>query len=302
MSWKALALRACVPVGSRFPRPCHWVARRVAWLVWKVRPSARNRVTRNLLPLFDGDHERATRASLAVFRSVGAYYVDLVSLPGLDLDAFDRERIVVENPEYLPVVLREAPTIIVSAHMGNPELAIQVLTRRGRGFAALVEELQPRDFAARMLELRRSGGGVFFEANLSGMKKLLGHIGNGGLAGLVGDRDIAGNGTPVTLCGQRMRVSSVPWEVARRTGATIIPAFSIRLRRGKMLVTLGEPYKVDQTGGRKDAIAEAAQRWAGEFEKQLRRAPAQWYVMEDYWRVHSVTGKQGPPGDEGVRS
>jgi phosphatidylinositol dimannoside acyltransferase len=249
-----------------------------------VRRSAIN----NMLPLVDDDIRRARRASRAVFRSVASYYAELVTLPGTNMVEYDRQSLVVENEHFLAAVMAPEPVVIVSAHMGNPELAIQALVVRGRPFAALVETLHPRDFAEEMLRLRRAGGGLFFESTVSGLKGLLRHLELGGLVGLVGDRDIAGNGVPVTLCGRDVRVSAIPWEIARRTGATVVPAFSLRRRHGTMVVTLGEPFRVAQSNQAAADKAEAAQRWAVEFERQLKRAPAQWYVMEDFWNVHEV--------------
>ncbi len=278
---------------ARQPGASRAIAREAARLAWRLRGNTRQRVIRNLLPLVGDDERRAKRASLAVFRGVAQYYVDLLSLPALDLAAYNRDRLTIANAEYLEAILAPGPVVVVSAHMGNPELAIQALAPRGRTFGALVETLEPRDFAVEMLELRRAGGGEFFESSLSGVKALMRHIEAGGLAGLVGDRDIAGNGIPVTVCERRVQISAIPWEIARRTGATVVPAFSLRQRQGKMLVTLGEPFRVERTGDTSANMARAAQRWATEFERQLQRAPGQWYVLEDFWKVHGI-------GDEGA--
>lgn len=292
MSWKAQALKGGRWAVARQPGTSRAIARQAAWLAWRLRGDARERVIRNLLPLVGNDERRAKRASRAVFRGVAQYYVDLLSLPSLDLAAYNRDRLTIENAEYLEAILASGPVVVVSAHMGNPELSIQALAPRGRTFGALVETLEPRDFAIEMLELRQAGGGEFFESSLSGVKALMRHIESGGLAGLVGDRDIAGNGIPVTLCQRRVRISAIPWEIARRTGATMVPAFSLRQRQGKMLVTLGEPFRVERRGDTSANMAQAAQRWASEFERQLRRAPAQWYVLEDFWKVHGIGDEQ----------
>lgn len=260
------------------------VALTIANAAWRFDARAYERVARNLLPFVDGDAARAKRLSRQVFRSVAHYYVDLLSLPRLDLARFDTENVVIENQDYLETVLAPGPVIVVSAHLGNPELAIQVLSNRGRPFTALVEKLQPRDFAERFLRLRSSGGGHFVESDLAGIRQLLGELRKGGLVGLVADRDIAGTGVTVRVCDRLVRVSSVPWELARRTGATIVPAFSLRRKDGGMVIALGEPFAMTGDAG----LREASQRWATEFEHHVRRAPGQWYVLEDFWTVHGV--------------
>lgn len=300
MSWKATALRAGRYVVAHCPGTSRALARMAATGAWYLLPERRRSVVSNMLPLVDYDVRRARRASRAAFRGVAAYYVDLLGLPGMDLVEYDRDSLVVENEQFLEAVMAPGPVVIVSGHMGNPELAIQALVARGRPFAALVEALQPRDFAEEMLRLRGACGGVFFESTVSGLKGLMRYLQDGGLVGLVGDRDIAGNGIPVTLCGREVRVSGIPWEVARRTGATVVPAFSLRRRHGTMVVILGEPFRVAQSNKAEADKAEAARRWAGEFERQLRRAPGQWYVMEDFWSVHRLRADNEGTNDERV--
>ena len=35
------------------------------------------------------------------------------------------------------------------------------------------------------------------------------------------------------------------------------------------------------------AVREAVEAWAVILERQIRREPGQWTVLEDYWKVHS---------------
>jgi KDO2-lipid IV(A) lauroyltransferase len=246
----------------------------------------RGRVISNLLPACDGDIGRAETEALKAIRNVARYYVDLATLPHRDIDNYERDHITLVWGERLSALSAPGPIIVISAHMGDPELAIQALTVRGRPFVALVEALQPQRVADYLLELRSSAGGTFHEADFGGLRACLDALKNGGLLGMVGDRDLQGNGVGATLLGRQVRLPGGPWELARRTGATVLPVFAARRGMDDMTVFVEEPMRVRKDGDAEEAVREAVAKWAAILERHLRREPGQWTVLEDYWKVH----------------
>ena len=244
------------------------------------------KVTSNLLPACDGDRRRAQREALKAIRNVARHYVDLATLPRRDISHYERDHITLVHGERLQALSEPGPIIVISAHMGDPELAVQALTVHGRSFVALVEALRPQSVADYLLELRSSAGGTFYEADFGGLRACVDALKNGGLLGMVGDRDLQGNGVCATMLGQRVKLPGGPWELARRTGATVLPVFAARRGMDDMTVFVEEPLCVRRDGDAEDAVREAIQQWAGILERQLRREPGQWTVLEDYWKVH----------------
>jgi KDO2-lipid IV(A) lauroyltransferase len=221
-----------------------------------------------------------------VVRHVFEYFLDMATMPQRDMSRFEQDHLEIYHSERLELLRSNGAVLLVSAHSGNAELAIQALTYRGRSFVALVERLEPRDWAAYMLRLRSSAGGTFLEASFGGVRACIETLRNGGLVGVMGDRDIQHTGVCTRLFDRPVRLPRGPWELARRTDALVIPIFSSRKRGDQFRIDVEEPFKVAETEDADADIRAAVERFAGLLERHLRRDPGQWAVLEDYWKVH----------------
>lgn len=280
-------MRVAQPLVCRFPGVFYPLAALVGSVAWSLRRGTRRDVVRNMLPICDGDLRQAKRASRQVFKNVAQYYVDLASLPRLDMSTFEGKHLEIFHAERLEVLTSPGPLVIVSAHTGNAELAIQALTHRGRPFVALVEALEEPDLAAYMLKLRSSAGGAFHEATVGGVRAMLKALKAGEIAGVMGDRDIQDTGLCVSFCGRRVKLPRGPWELARRYGAPVLPVFSARKRADQFRIDVGEVFPVARTDDMERDVQDAAERYARVLETHLRRDPGQWTVLEDFWKVHA---------------
>jgi KDO2-lipid IV(A) lauroyltransferase len=285
---KLWAIRLAAPLVGRLPWLFYPVAAVAGWLAWWAQPGARARVVRNMLPPCDGDPGRARRAGLQAFQNVARYWVDLASLPYRDMATFDRDHLrIIDHGGGIAALERPGPIVVVSAHMGNGELAIQAMNTRGRPFVALVEALQPPALSRKLVQMRSSGGGHFYAADFGGVRHCLEALKRGEVVGMMGDRDIQQTGLAVTLCGREVKLPRGPWELARRTEATVMPVFSTRSWTDRFTVHMEQPYHVACTDDPEADIREAMVRWVAVFEGHLRATPGQWAVLEDFWRVHA---------------
>ena len=281
------ALRVGAPVAGRFPRPAYAVAQTAAWVAWTLRTNARARLEENLLPACDGDRERAREAASRAFRNAARYHVDLATLAYRDHAVYEREHLEIVGEEHVPALFEPGPVLIASAHTGNPELALVAVAQRGRRWVELVEALQPPALGREMARLREIAGGRVVEVDMAGTREALRELRAGGMVALLADRDLAGGGVCTTLLGRRVRLPRGPWELARRSGATVVPLFLSRRGAHDQTVWIEEPFTVPPEGDREEAITAAAQRWADLFGAHLRRDPGQWTVLEDFWGVHA---------------
>jgi phosphatidylinositol dimannoside acyltransferase len=279
-------MRLAQPLMARFPGVAYRLASAAGWLAWTFRRDLRRRVTRNLRPLCGGDRERARREGLQAVQNVARYFVDLASLPRRDMARFEAEHLEVFHAERLEMLNEPDPVIIVSAHCGNAELAIQAIGHRGRPFVALVEAQEPPEWSAYMLGLRTANGAGFVEANSDGLRVAIRALRDGQVLGLMADRDLQGTGVCVELFGQAAKLPRGPWDLALRHNARVVPIFSSRKRRDQFRVWVGEPFTIEAENGREAAIEAAARHYAALLERHLRRDPGQWLVLEDFWRNH----------------
>jgi KDO2-lipid IV(A) lauroyltransferase len=281
------ALKVGAPVVGRFPRLGYALARAAGWAVWRLRGNARARLEENLLPACDGDRKRAREASRRAFRYAANYHVDLATLAYRDHSRYEREHLVVMGEEHVPALFEPGPVLVASAHTGNPELALIAVKERGRRWVELVEALQPPALGREMTRLRELAGGRVVEVDMAGTREALRELRAGGMVTLLADRDLGGGGVCTTLLGRRVRLPRGPWELARRSGATVVPLFFSRRGTHDQTVWFEKPFTVPPEGDREEAIGAAAQRWADLFGAHLRRDPGQWTVLEDYWKVHA---------------
>ncbi len=279
-------LRLAGPIVGRLPWLFYPVAAIGGWIAWWTKPACRENLTRNMLPLCNGDRRRARREGLRAYQNVARYWVDLTTLPYRNMATFERNHIRVVDDGGAKALEAPGGLIVVSAHMGNGELAIQAMTTRGRRFIALVEPLKPPELSKRMLRLRSSAGGLFYPADYGGLRAAIEALKRGEILGMMGDRDIQGSGLCVTVCGRRVRLPRGPWELARREGVTVVPAFSTRSWTDRFVVHLDSPITVGCTGEPEEDIRQAMERWASLFERRVKESPGQWAVLEDFWRVH----------------
>ena len=281
------ALRVGAPVAGRFPRAGYALAQAAAWVLWTLRGNARERLADNLLPACDGDRERAREAARRAFRNAAKYHVDLATLAYRDHASYERDHLQVVGEEHIPALFEPGPLIVASAHAGNPELALVAVAQRGRRWVELVEALKPSALGREMARLREIAGGRVVEADMAGTREALRELRAGGMVTLLADRDLGGGGVCTTLLGRRVRLPRGPWELARRSGATVVPLFLARRGTYDQTVWIEEPFTVPSEGDREEAVGAAAQHWANLFGAHLRRDPGQWTVLEDFWEVHA---------------
>ena len=121
---------------------------------------------------------------------------------------------------------------------------------------------------------------------MGGLRAALEALRRGEVVGIMADRDLHGTGVCVVLAGKPVRLPRGPWELARRTGATVLPMFASRDWRDNFTVTVEEPFHVSCDMDVDRAVSEAACRFAHLLEQQLLAEPGQWTIIEDFWSVH----------------
>lgn len=279
-------MRVAAPIVGRLPAVFYPAAAVAGWIAWRLRPAQRRNLIRNMLPLCDGDRKRAVAQAKLAYRNLGRYWVDVTTIPHREMRTFERDHIRLVNGERLEVLSRPGPVMLVSAHIGSVELTLQAITFRGRPFVALVEDLKSEGLSDYLIALRSSAGGRFYPADFGGVRACLAALKAGQVVGLLADRDLQGSGMCVDLAGRRVKLPRGPWELARRTHATVVPVFASRDWSDRFTVRIEEPFTVPCGRDPETDIRDAIERWARLLEADLRHEPGQWTLLEDFWRVH----------------
>lgn len=285
--WKYILFVVTFRTLGRLPLPALYaIAGLVAAISYYVASAARGNVLDNLRHVMPATTPKRDlrRAARQIFGNVVLYYADLASMPHMDVDHFFRRRLVFHGlDEHLrPAIAEGKGVVIFGAHFGNPELAVQGLIPLGIPVFALTEPQHPR--LSRFLdEIRASKGHQFGAVNVGNVKRVFQTLKRGGVVALMGDRDIRGPKAVLPFCGVETLMPTGPVEVALRTGAAVIPCFSIRKSKYVIEAFIEEPLALGRTGDFERDVESGTLRYLERFERRLRADPGQWAVLEAIW-------------------
>ena len=123
-------------------------------------------------------------------------------------------------------------------------------------------------------------------------RALLAILRQGGIAGFVGDRAFRGTSvTEIPFFGRETRMPSAPFALARTSGAPLAFIFFLRHESGYRVV-LSETFSIGREEPRETTIREAAQRWVGFLEQQIRANPENWVPFAGHWKSQREKTKQ----------
>ncbi len=277
---KLLALWLLVRVARRAPlRLLYAVSDILGTLAWAATPQLRE-VTRDHMRHVlgsDASSARIDRAARGCVRSAVRYYADF---------AYGANHVPrpFESSEGLEHITRASEAgrgvIILSAHLGNPESISYATAALGLDLLILTEPLQPHavhDFVHAIRAIAAPGV-RYVPADLGGVRAALEHLRSGGALAVLGDRDVLGNGDPLTFFGERARLPGGIADLALRTGAAVVPGVALRTARGGIRAVVHPP--LDLAGLDRE---HARVRIARALEAGITLAPDQWFPLSPIW-------------------
>lgn len=260
------------------------LARVVADIVFLLSPGWRRKVRSNLRrALGTEDRRRLTPLAREVFRNVARNYFDLIHLPRCSLASLERSVEVRGWHHFQQAFQAGRGVILVTAHLGNFDLVAQVMAAWGLRLTVMVEPVRPEPLHRVLTELRQSRGLHFLPAGPAALKQVIRELRSGGVVAMACDRDVRGNGLEVEFLGETARLPLVVVDLALRTGAALIPAFSIRQSRHRFIVYVEPPLPLAASGQDGHRLRQNAELLIPVVERYIRQYPGQWVVMHPVW-------------------
>jgi KDO2-lipid IV(A) lauroyltransferase len=215
------------------------------------------------------------------FESYGQYWAEGAKLPGIKPErVFGRFRIG-EGLEYLyDAKAKGLGTIIALPHIGSWEWGGSYLNSLGLGMTAVAEDLEPPELFAWFKAKRESIGIRIEPLDEHAGTVLLQTLKDGGVIGLLCDRDIQGNGIEVEFFGETVRLPAGPATLALRTGAALVVAACYSGPGRDHFAVITPPIAAERRGRLRDDVTRVTQALAIELEGLIRRAPEQWHVLQ----------------------
>jgi phosphatidylinositol dimannoside acyltransferase len=217
----------------------------------------------------------------AAFRNHARYYVELLRAPHYPLDRID-EHVAVPEWDRFVAVLRETPGILVSSHLGNFEPFGSFVAAHGLRPLSPIEEIEPPELY-RFLAARRGASHVDLVPLRDAARPLVRRLREGGLVGIIGDRDLDGDGQPVTMFGHARTMPVGPAALAVTHRAGLVVGRCLRVGPDRFRGE-GRIVEVPDTGNRRADTTLLVSRIAACIEEDIGTAPEQWWgAFQPFW-------------------
>lgn len=262
------------------------IARRIGDISYLISKQWRANVNSNLAHVLDLPEQsaRIRRTTRAVFQTNALNIATLLRSPhqgrndllrSLDLthcswDVLDE------------AMAHKRGVIVLTAHLGSFDTMGSAVQIRGYPMTALTTRTTNR-FAFEFVSfLRQSHNLGLIEASSSGLREAIEHLRAGKVLCLLSDRDFFLNGRDVEFFGEATTLPIGAARLARDTGATIVPIFTIR--QGRKHTLMIEPsFTVPKTADREADIAAGMKRVVDALETAIAIAPEQWVMFQRVW-------------------
>ncbi|HVX29348.1 MAG TPA: lysophospholipid acyltransferase family protein [Nitrolancea sp.] len=222
-------------------------------------------------------------AAFKVFETVFANYYDLLRFRTVDHERF-RDLIDVQGRENLDAAMRSGKgVIILTAHLGNYSVVGQYPATIGIRSAIIAERVQPPGLFNFMMRLRSASGIDVFPPGREAIPPIVRLLRGNGILLVAGDRDISGQGVTVDFFGEPATLPAGPALLAMRTGAALIPAYTIRTSTRHSIGIIEPPLQLVRSHNREADLRHNVQLVAHALERMIRADPTQWAVLQRVW-------------------
>lgn len=224
-----------------------------------------------------GDPDLVALRAREAFRTQARNYVDLFSLSRLtraDLDAI----VTFSGEQHLIGALaRGRGAIVLTGHIGNIDIVIQVGPAHGYRVILPVERIEPPELLDAVVRLRASHGIDVVPIDDRTGLRIVRALRRGYIAAIALDRDSRGTGRSTAFLGRRARLADAAAIIAARVGTPIVPVVTRRV--GDRLELEAWPPIVPGEDGA-DSADDIFRRCVDAVETMIRRTPGQWVMFQ----------------------
>jgi len=262
-------------------------------VLFRVGGNPRRTVTNNLRRVLDSDGadtallDRWARRS---YRAYARYWVEgarLGTTSPLEVEA----RTLAQGLEYLVDGMATGKGVIMALpHVGSWEFGGAFLATQGLPMTAVAERVEPPELFEFMMAQREAMGLIVVPLDESTPSAIMATLRNGGLVGLLSDRDLTGKGIDVEFFGEKATMPAGPATLALRSGAALVTGAVYSGPGADHRAVVQPPLDTTRHGSFRADVTRLTQAIATRFEGLIRQAPEQWHVFQPLWSVDRSDG------------
>ena len=267
----------------------YWMCRWLVMLPFNlVRPKYLRAVKANCARILalPPDHKDVRRVAWRMTFEHAYHWVDFFRWSQLPVEQLIANVAAVHGEEHFHAARASGRgTLLLTAHMGNPEVGAGGLGRQletvhvlyWRDRFATAEEFRTR------MRLRANVHGIPVDASPYSVIPALRVLQDGGIVAAHGDRDFNDQGWSVSFFGANAPFPPGPFLLAAKAHALIVPTFFLTRPDRRFEVIYEPPIEVEADGPLEQRAREAMRGWVGMLERQVRATPHQWYTFYPFW-------------------
>lgn len=245
--------------------------------------SDRGNLEENLkIALASNDTNVIDRHTKNIFRNFAKYLVDFFRFSMLPRDYLLRNVTIEGRVNVDKAIANGKGLILLSAHLGNWELGGGIIASLGYPFYAIAldhKDKRINDFFVKqraLIDVKI----ISIGAQLKNCFKVLR---NNHILGIVGDRDFSNHGITANFFGRPTILPKGPAAFSMRTGAPIIPCFSIRTPEDRFKFIFEKAIDAVSTGNEEADMQSIIEQYAAVIERYIKSFPDQWYAFRKVW-------------------
>lgn len=256
----------------------------IGWLAYLIDARHRRITLENLAATFpERSVQERTRIAREVFAHFGRKLIELLWFSGLPVD---RQLALVEfvGAEHIEEARRAGKgVLLVTGHFGFWELHALAHGLRLGPMAVVARALDNPLLDRLLIELRSSTGNAVIDRK-GGLRRIMRALNaNQSVAVLIDQHILTADAVKVDFLGRPAATTSAVAVLALRTGAAVIPAFSLPLNDGRYRLIYEPPIPLP-AGESPEAVRDLTQRCTKVLEKYVRAHPERWLWMHRRWR------------------
>jgi KDO2-lipid IV(A) lauroyltransferase len=245
----------------------------------------RRLVRRNLHFCYpDWSAKQVRDLSKRVFMNFGITFVEMCQSAFMSKEQISKTYRMVGEEHILNALKDNEGVIIVSAHMGNWEVAQHFSKYIGKPLFGVAARTRhgPADFVLNRL---RNRFGTEIIDKRGALPKMTETIRSGGIVAFMIDQSRRKKGVEVTFFNRKATATPAAALLALRCKCPVVPAISVRGPDGKLAIQVKPPVEMAKTGNVSRDVQVNTQRMMNVVEETVRAYPDQWFWLLKPWKV-----------------
>lgn len=253
-------------------------------------PGLRKIITNNIRQVFayrqatqntEFDEKLLKKTVKKVYKNFGIYMVEFFQIPKWNKEMVHK-RVEIININYLDQVLKDSKgAVVLTAHLGNWELAGVVTSLIGYNLSAVALPFKNEKIALIFVRRRRSKGVNVILTGAS-PKEYLRTLRKNGVIAILGDRLFTEKGIRVKFMGKDTFLPRGPATLAIKWNAGYLAGFLIRKKKGRYMLIFDKPMKTSGPDEQQN-IYSLIEKGARYLEKYIMEYPDQWLNFSRMW-------------------